>query len=104
MNPDREKFLNLTTAPARLTVQETAWYLGFSVHDIPVLVSKGILKPLGHPADGSVKYFALAYLQEHREDPKWLARATDVMMMYWRGKNCRKSKPLDPVRTSGEAA
>ena len=92
MNPEREKFLNLKTAPARLNVEEAAWYLGFSPHDIPVLVSKGLLKPLGHPAGATVKFFAFVYLQELRNDTKWLARATDAMIDHWRGKNARKSK------------
>lgn len=92
MELEREKFLNLKTAPARLNVQEAAWYLGFAPHDIPVLVSHGLLKPLGHPADQSVKFFALVTLAELRSDAKWLARATDAMIQHWRGKNARKAE------------
>jgi hypothetical protein len=29
---------------------QTAWFLGFDLHEIPMLVSAGLLKPLGHPA------------------------------------------------------
>jgi hypothetical protein len=94
MDPQREKFLNLATAPARLSVEETAWYLGFAPHDIPVLVSHALLKPLGHPTNHSVKFFALVNLEEHRSDPKWLARATDVILQHWREKNARKSENL----------
>ena|SRR2546425_8597371 len=90
MDPQREKFLNLKTPPARLNVEETAWYLGFAAHDIPVLVSHGLLKPLGHPADGTVKFFGFVSLEELRKDPKWLARATDTMIEHWRKKNARK--------------
>jgi hypothetical protein len=92
MDPQREKFLNLKTAPARLNVEEAAWYLGFAPHDIPILVARGLLKALGHPADGAIKFFAFVVLQELRSDPKWLARATDTIMEHWRGKNARKSK------------
>ena len=92
MDPQREKFLNLKTPPARLNVEEAAWYLGFASHDIPVLVSSGLLKPLGHPGDGTVKFFAFVTLEELRSDPKWLARATNTMIEHWRGKNARKSK------------
>lgn len=90
MNPAQEKFLNLKTPPARLTMEEAAWFLGFAPHDIPVLVSKGLLKALGHPACHNVKFFAMVTLLEHRNDPKWLARATDTMMDHWRGKNGRR--------------
>jgi len=92
MDQQREQFLNLKTPPARLNVEETAWFLGFSPHDIPVLVSNGLLKPLGHPTDSTVKFFAFVTLQELRTDPKWLARATDKMIEHWRGKNARKTK------------
>jgi hypothetical protein len=96
MDAQREKFLNLKTPPARLNAEEAAWYLGFAAHDIPVLVSHGLLKPLGHPGDQSVKFFALVTLAELRSDPKWLSRATDTMLQHWRGKNARKSE-YDPA-------
>ena len=80
MNPHREQFLNLKDKPARLNVEEAAWYLGFATHDIPILISNGLLKPLGHPADNATKYFAFDIVEQHRHDAKWLARATDTMM------------------------
>ena len=52
--------------------EEAAWYLGFAAHDIPVLVANGLLKPVGHPADNAVKFFALAALEPLRSDTKWL--------------------------------
>jgi hypothetical protein len=92
MQADKEKFLNLKIVPARLTVEETAWYLGFATHDIPVLVANGLLKPLGHPNDNAVKFFALASVEPLRADVKWLARATDTMLDHWRKKNARKTE------------
>ena len=98
MNPQREQFLNLKATPARLTAEEAAWYLGFSSHEIPILVAKGLLKPLGRPPANGVKYFATATLVELQRDVKWLARASDVIVEHWRYKNARKSesgaKPL----------
>src|SRR2546426_6526298 len=91
MNPQREQFLNLTTAPARLSAEEAAWYLGFSPHEIPILVAKGLLKPLGRPPASGTKYFPTATLEELRRDVKWLVRASDVIVEYWRFKNARKS-------------
>jgi hypothetical protein len=92
MYPDKEKFLNLKVVPARLTAEEAAWYLGFAAHDIPVLVANGLLKPLGHPADNAVKFFALATVEPLRTDVRWLARATDAMLEHWRKKNARKTE------------
>ena len=98
MNPQREQFLKLAAAPARLNAEETAWYLGFSPHEIPILVAKGLLKPLGHPPASGTKYFAATTLEELRGDVKWLARASDAIVEYWKFKNARKSdadaKPL----------
>jgi hypothetical protein len=94
MDAQREKFLNLKTTPARLNAEETAWYLGFAPHDITILISKSLLKPLGHPAKNGVKFFALVTLEQLRNDPKWLARATDALIEHWRGRNDRKSQAV----------
>ena len=88
---EREKFLDRKSHPARLTMEETGWALGFSAHEIPVLIAKGLIKPLGHPAPNTMKWFAADTIEELRHDLKWLNRATDTMMDYWRGKNARKS-------------
>ncbi len=101
MNPDRERFLGLKVIPARLTAEETAWYLGFATHDIPVLVSRGLLKPLGHPSENSVKFFPFSILESCRTDVKWLSRATDAILDYWRSKNARKSRTSDLNHTGG---
>jgi len=102
MDQQRERFLNLKNPPARLNAEEAAWYLGFAIHDIPVLVSKGLLKPLGHPTNNAVRYFALAALQELRSDSKWLARATDTVTGHWRQKNSRKLPELDQFSPNRE--
>lgn len=102
MQQDKERFLNLRTHPARLTAEEAAWYLGFAAHDMPVLVARGLLKPLGHPTENAVKFFALATLEALRMDPKWLARATDAMLEHWRLKNARKASET-VVLTPGDA-
>lgn len=91
MNQDRKDFLSVTgILPARLDSQETAWFLGFSAHDIPILVTAGHLKPLGHPPPNGVKYFASSTLAKLREEPQWLSRATDAIIKHWKNKNSRK--------------
>ena len=102
MNSQREQFLNLKVTPARLTAEEVAWYLGFQAHEIPILVAKGLLKPLGHPPTNGVKYFATTALTELHRDVKWLTRASDVIVEHWRDKNARKTNAdaAFPVMTS----
>jgi hypothetical protein len=60
--------------------------LGFAAHDIPVLVANGLLKPLGHPGDSAVKFFALAAVEPLRSDVKWLGRATDAILEHGQSK------------------
>lgn len=99
MNQAKKDFLSLVTAPARLGINETAWMLGFSEHDIPVLVSVGLLKPLGRPPSTGSKYFATVDLQALRNDTRWLAKASDAIVNYWRSKNSgrRNESKLQPV-------
>jgi|SRR5437879_10132168 len=92
MNQDIEKFLNLKAPPGRLTAEQAAWFLGFSAHEIPILVSKGLLKPLGRPAHNGQKYFLAATMDDLRRDEKWFAKACDAIVEHWRYKNSRKGK------------
>ena len=87
MNPERKEILSLPVLPGRLTPAEAAWRLGFEPDHIPVLVSLGLLKPLGHPAASTVKYFASMEIEALRSDAKWLAKATDALRHKWKLKN-----------------
>lgn len=87
------EFLSWKIAPARLNGTQTAWYLGFEPHEIPMLVAAGLLKPLGHPARNSTKFFATETLEQLRRDEKWLARASDSIAGYWRARNARRQFP-----------
>ena len=91
----QEQFLNLKTAPARLKVEETSWYLGFAPHEITILMSEGLLKPLGHPPISGVKYFSSVALEELRRDEKWLARASDCIVQYWKSRNEKRPVPRE---------
>lgn len=87
------EFLRLQILPARLEVFQTAWFLGFKPHDIPVLTAAGLLKPLGNPVRNCVKHYATETLQQFRRDEKWLARASDVIRQHWHAKNAKKPTP-----------
>ncbi len=65
----------------------------FKPHDIPVLVARGFLKPLGRPTPNSEKYFARTQLLKVENDEEWLSRATAAVKQHWREKNARNYKP-----------
>ena len=87
MNPERKEILALPCLPGRLTPAETAWRLGFEPDHIPILVNLGLLKPLGRPPAGAVKHFASIEIEALRNDPKWLAKASDALREKWKAKN-----------------
>ena len=89
----QSEFLTWKIIPARLDSTQTAWFLGFEPHEIPMLVTAGLLKPLGRPARNSTKFFATEALEQFRRDEKWLARASDAIASYWRERNARRQNP-----------
>ena len=100
MNQDKTTFLNLKTHSERLTADEAAWLLGFSPHEIPILIAKNLLKPLGHPAPNGPKHFLTATLKDLERDEKWHSKAADAVMEYWRCKNNRKQDSTDKRQPS----
>jgi hypothetical protein len=103
MTPERERFLNLREKPARLLAEEVSHFLNCSPHDVPVLVAYGMLKPLGRPADNSVKYFATATIRELMEDVKWLAKADATTKAHWVMKNARAKENKEQFSTPSAA-
>lgn len=102
------EFLSWKIAPARLNATQTAWFLGFEPHEVPMLIAAGLLKPLGRPPRNSTKFFATTTLEVLRRDEKWLARASDAICGYWRERNARKAankrRRFTGVKDSSEAA
>lgn len=96
--------LNLRRLPARLNVQQAAALLNCGEHDIPVLVSNGLLKPLGHPPANAVKYFAPTDVLELAGDSKRMGQICDAIYDYWRGKNAAKSDCTHARRSPANGA
>ena len=92
LNNELKTILNLNRPPARLNTAQTAAYLGFKPHDIPVLAARGFLKPLGDPMPNSDKYYARARVLERLDDEEWLSLATAALSQHWQKKNLRKTK------------
>ena len=91
MRDDQHRFLALLgRLPARLTAEQVAWVMNCQAHDVPILVSARLLKPLGNPLPNGVKYFATVELLEQMEDRAWLAKVTTTITQHWQNKNQRK--------------
>ena len=90
MNPERQHFLNLHSKPGRFTSEEAAWFLGFTPHELPMIMGAGLLKPLGRPSDNGCKYFSLVELDKLKQDPVWLAKACDAIIKYWKDRNLQR--------------
>ena len=86
---EQAEFLGWKIVTARLDATQTAWFLGFELHEIPILIAANLLRPLGHPARNGTKFFATQALEQLRRDEKWLAHASDAICEYWRGRNAR---------------
>ncbi len=94
MAPDQIELLSLRMLPGRLTLEQTAWLLGFREHDVPVLTASGLLKPLGNPPSNGLKYFAASDIERLRADPTWLHRASACLYRHWQQKNgSRRERP-----------
>jgi hypothetical protein len=92
MRDDQHQFLALVgQPPARLTVEQVAWVLGCQPHDVPVLVSSRLLKPLGNPPANGVKHFSTRELLELVQDRSWLAKMTNTICQHWHKKNVKCS-------------
>jgi len=75
----------------RIDAKQAAQLLGFQEHDIPVLVSAGLLGPLGNPAPNARKYFAKVHVMTLVQNPEWLSNATQVVYDHWQGKNAKRT-------------
>jgi hypothetical protein len=91
MREEQDRFLSLLGhPPARLTVEQTAWVLNCQPHDVPILVSARLLRPLGNPPPNGIKYFATADVLDAAKDRSWLAKITNTVSLHWQKKNARK--------------
>jgi len=93
MRDDQHRFLMLYgQLPARLTAEQAAWVLNCQPHDIPVLVTARLLKPLGNPPANGIKYFAAADVLEASKDRNWLVRMSGTIYQHWQKKNARQKE------------
>ena len=60
LNDEAIKLLGARRLPGRLTAAQASTILGFNTIDVPVLVSKKLLRPLGKPTTNAIKYLPAA--------------------------------------------
>lgn len=95
--------LNWTRLPGRLDASASPALLGFQEHDIPVLISAKLLKPLGNPAPNAPKFFAASELEQLAQSNEWLHKATRAIAENWRKKNRRSTSRKGTGSTTAAA-
>jgi hypothetical protein len=104
MKDEQQRFLMLLgQLPVRLTAEQAAWVLNCGAHDVPVLVSARLLKPLGNPAANSIKFFATTDILELAKDRPWLVRMTHTINQHWHLKNTRQKNRSLSGATNGSS-
>jgi hypothetical protein len=86
--------------PAKLDASQAAEVLGFSQHDIPILIAAKMLKPLAKPVPNATKYFATCEIEALANDLKWLNQAQQIIYDYWKGKTARKTINAPRMQTA----
>ena len=103
MKEEQRQFLTIVGhPPARLNVEQTAWVLGCQPHDVPILVSSRLLKPLGNPPTNGIKFFATVEVTEMAKDRAWLAKMTQTIGQHWRKRNVRQKNHSWSASQNGE--
>jgi hypothetical protein len=87
-----KELLNMRRLPAMLDPGQTAALIGYAAHDIPVLISAGLLKPLGNPPANAVKHFATVQVMELAGEIAQLSKMRNVVYEHWRIKNANKTR------------
>jgi hypothetical protein len=75
--------------------------LNYQPHDVPILITARLLKPLGNPAANGIKFFAASELLEQVQDRAWLAKVTNALNQHWQKRNAaKKNHPVNSSQNS----
>ena len=77
-------------------MDEVGEILGFIRHEVSVLMSAGLLKPLGKPSANGHKFFCAVDIAELAQDRNWLDKATRAVAKRWQERN-RKRQPKQTI-------
>ena len=84
---NEKSILSFIRLPARLDAKQAGEVLGFMPHEVSVLISAGLLKPLGRPAQNGHKFFCATEISELSQDRDWLDKATRAVAKHWQHRN-----------------
>lgn len=88
MNNEHKAFLNLLRLPGTIDAGQTAILLGTSEANIPILVTKSFLEPLGkNLAANAPKRFSSAAIEALARDPEKMSRMHHLISSHWRIRN-----------------
>ena len=82
----------LAEHPGRVLPETAAAIIGFRKHDMRILAKKGLVNPLGNPANTAVKYYARLEIEKLARDPDWLCKATRAVSTHWAEQNQKRKK------------
>jgi hypothetical protein len=83
---------------AYMTKEKVAKALDIGVHNIPVLMRAGLLKPKGNPQRYCVKKFSRRQLARNLANEAWLDKAAAAIHEHWRIKNARRHNQPQEAR------
>ena len=73
--------------PARLTGEQVGHLMGFTLHEVSLLMRLGLLRPLGRPAANGHKYYPAVEIETFSRDRDWLDKANRAIVRSVREKN-----------------
>ena len=99
MNPEHREFLNLRRLPGSISAEQAAILLGVAEPNIPVLVSKGFLRPLASPLSANApRRFSSTVVEKLAGDAAEMNRMQQILTKHHRSRN-----GTDIRRTAGAA-
>jgi hypothetical protein len=87
-----KEYSHLPVKPEIITVWQSAVHIGCEPEHIPIIVTAGLLPPLGHPSKNGPKYFSRQEVQQLAADRRWQAKVCDAVRAHFRHRNENKAK------------
>ena len=87
---DAPHILNFLRLPARIDSQQAGEIMGMSQVEIAILVSVGLLKPIGFATRTGARVFAAVEFEALARDRNFLDKAPKAINRHWQDKNQRR--------------
>jgi hypothetical protein len=87
IDTSRVDLVNCRRLPARLTIEQVGFLLGFQVYELVLLIRMGKLRCLGSPSPNSRKMFSAHYIESLASNFDWLHESTKAVAKAIQNKN-----------------